>query len=256
MIEINLLPGSGKKSRSRGASFDFAGAFAGIIGKVKDPWLMGAVGTVTLVVLAVGLMHVRQTARRADLAEKEQRAVQDSTRYAAVLREKRKAEAQRDSVLHQLNIIRSIDNNRFVWPHLLEEISRAMPPYTWLTSVVQTSAPKSAAAAPAAPPAPRRGAPPAKPAAGATPASAKTVLAKVPRDTVKFQIVGNTVDIQALTRFMRVLEASPFIENVELTRSLLVITDGKEVTQFLLSAQFEEPDSSAIRTVPVTLSVR
>ena len=255
MIEINLLPGSGKKSRSRGgSSFDFAGAFAGIAGKVKDPWLMGAVASVAIVVLAVGLLHVRQTARRADLSEREQRAVQDSTRYAAVLREKRKAEAQRDSVLHQLNIIRSIDNNRFVWPHLLEEISRAMPPYTWLTSVVQTSTPKSAAAAPPAPAASRPGTTAPKPAA--KPDSGKRHLGKVPRDTVKFQIIGNTVDIQALTRFMRVLEASPFIENVELTRSLLVITEGKEVTQFLLNAQYEEPDSSAIRTVPVTISVR
>ena len=65
---------------------------------------------------------------------------QDSTRYAAVLREKKKAETQRDSVMHQLNIIKTIDNNRFVWPHVMDEISRAMPQYTWLTALEQTSA--------------------------------------------------------------------------------------------------------------------
>ena len=64
------------------------------------------------------------------------------------------------------------------------------------------------------------------------------------------------MDIQALTRFMRMLEQSPFIENVQLARSTLVIVEGKEVTEFQLDAQYEQPDSSAIRTVPVALSVR
>jgi hypothetical protein len=73
---------------------------------------------------------------------------------------------------------------------------------------------------------------------------------------VRFKIVGETVDIQALTRFMKLLEASPFIQDVQLERSGLMIVDNKEVTQFQLSAGYQTPDSSAIRTVPVTLSVR
>ena len=32
-------------------------------------------------------------------------------------------------------IIKQIDNDRFVWPHIMDEISRSMPPYTWLTSL-------------------------------------------------------------------------------------------------------------------------
>ena len=73
--------------------------------------------------------------------------MQDSTRYAAVLREKKKAETQRDSVMRQLNIIKTIDNDRFVWPHIMDEISRALPQYTWLVSVKQTSAPTAAGGA-------------------------------------------------------------------------------------------------------------
>ena len=40
-----------------------------------------------------------------------------------------------------------------------------------------------------------------------------TVLAVASRPT-KFRVVGHTVDIQALTLFMKTLEASPFIQNV------------------------------------------
>jgi len=64
------------------------------------------------------------------------------------------------------------------------------------------------------------------------------------------------VDIQALTRFMKLLEASPFIQNVTLVKSSIVIADGKEVTEFQLDASYQAPDPSAIKTVPVSLSVR
>jgi len=52
----------------------------------------------------------------------------------------------RDSVVNQVNLIRSFDDKRFVWPHIMDEVSRALPPYTWLTSVTQTSAPPSSVA--------------------------------------------------------------------------------------------------------------
>ena len=243
MIEINLLPGAGKKAqRKSGGGVNIGAAIAGIIASVKDPWLIGAVLALGGSSALIAVLYTYQTARAASLTRQEQKAVQDSTRFAAVLKQKALAEAQRDSVLTQLNVIKSIDNNRFVWPHLMEEVSKSLPPYTWLTVMAQTSVSTSAAAAPADAPAPK--------------AKGHAAPPPVPRDTVRFRIVGNTVDIQALTRFMRLLEQSPFIENVQLARSTLVIVEGKEVTEFQLEAQYEQPDSSAIRTVPVALSVR
>jgi len=73
---------------------------------------------------------------------------------------------------------------------------------------------------------------------------------------MKFQISGNTVDIQALTRFMKLLEASPFVKNVTIAKAELVSLEGKEVQEFLLEAEYERPDASVIATVPVTLSSR
>ena len=77
-----------------------------------------------------------------------------------------------------------------------------------------------------------------------------------PPSTLKFNISGNTVDIQALTRFMKLLESSPFVKNVTIVKAELVTLEGKEVQEFLLEAEYERPDASVISTVPVTLSSR
>ena len=245
MIEINLLPGSGKKTRSKGAGVNFSELASGFASRVKDPWLLGAVGSAVLAAVLVGGMYWYQGSRSASLDEQLRVARQDSVRFAAVINEKRKAEAQRDSVLRQVSLIKSFDDKRYVWPHLMDEVSRALPPYTWLTSISQTNIVDQAAQAAAPPP------PPA--AKGKTPAAAPDTVVVPP---VKLRLVGHTVDIQALTRFMRVLESSPFIENVQLVKSTMIMVDGKQVTEFQLDASYQPPDPSAITVLPVSLSVR
>jgi Tfp pilus assembly protein PilN len=246
MIEINLLPGARRKTRSTGPSFNFANlteSFRDLSSRVRDPWLLSAVAGITLGLVAIGVMWMYQSRRESSLTEREQKAVQDSTRYASVIAERAKAEAQRDSVKRQIAVITAIDGSRLVWPHILDEVSRALPPYVWLRSLTQTSAisaespeVQAGVAAPAA----RKG--------GAPAPSDENILT--------LQLVGNTVDIQALTRFMKALEASPFLQNVTLVRSDVVMQQGKEATEFRLDVQFEKPDSSALRTVPFTVSVR
>src|SRR5437762_3276014 len=71
---------------------------------------------------------------------------------------------------------------------------------------------------------------------------------------LSFKVVGHTVDIQALTRFMKSLEASPFIQNVQLTRSDLVQAEGKEVTEFTLLSETQAPPPFVTKTVPLVLS--
>jgi Tfp pilus assembly protein PilN len=170
-----------------------------------------------------------------------------------VLRERNRALAQRDSVQRQLEIIKSIDNDRFIWSHIMDEVSRALPPYTWLKGI-QQSAVVAAATTPTPPPPP----PKTDAKADAKPDKSKPAPPLPPPTpaTVKFQISGNTVDIQALTRFMKLLESSPFIKNVTIAKAELVSLEGKEVQEFLLEAEYERPDASVISTVPVTLSSR
>ena len=236
MIEINLLPGSGKKSRGRGAGAGLGASLSGVAAKVKDPHLIFGVASVAVALLLVAALQWRQSSLSSSLEDAELQAVNDSTRYAATLSEKRGAEARRDSVLRQLEIIRTIDNNRFVWPHLMDEVSRVLPAYTWLTSMTQVSAMPAPAAIESD--------------------SAKSDSLNVAPPAMKFRMVGITVDIQALTRFMKDLEASNFVQNVILDKSTLAVVDGKEVTEFQLSAEYQTPDSSAIRLQPIALSVR
>ena len=244
MIEINLLPGA-KKARRGGATSAlaaFSGLTDGLGARVKDPYLAAAVGSVAVAALYIGSTYVSQTARESAAAERQETASADSARYAVILKERASAVAQRESVSRTLQIIRSIDNERFIWPHVMDEVSRALPPYTWLVSLEQTSAPAPAAAA----------------VADSAPAAAKAAArdSAPGRAAVKLRIVGNTVDIQALTRFMKDLEASPFVQSVNLQKSDMVLAEGKEVTQFQLDCEYQAPDPAAISTVTVSLPAR
>lgn len=241
MIEINLTPGASRKSKGRGVSFSLTGVMGGGgQSSFKDPFLLGAIVSLIVAGGTVGTMHLTQFRTGSELAAREEQAVSDSIRFAAVLRQRRSAEAKRDSVLQQLTVIKAIDADRFIWPHVMDEVSRALPPYTWLKTLA-VSAPQAAPMGTGPAPVPGDTT---KPAAPVTP------------ELAKFRLVGNTVDIQALTRFMKLLEASPFIQNVQLARSEMALVEGKEVTEFTLDAMYERPDSSMIVTMPVSLSVR
>jgi Tfp pilus assembly protein PilN len=249
MIQVNLLPGN--PSKSRGSEFNLSGMVSGAVSSVHDKFLIAAVGTVASAVLIVGFLFMGQQSRERTLTEREQKAVQDSARYKVVLMAKAKAEATRDSLYQQVAIIKSIDDSRYLWPHLLEEISNALPQYTWLTVVTQTSAPPSSAVQDTTK---RNSAPPSakEPTPAQKKARADSVLAAASRST-RFRIVGHTVDMQALTLFMKTLEASPFIQNVQITRSDLVLVDGKEVTEFQLEAESQKPPAFLVRTVAMAV---
>jgi Tfp pilus assembly protein PilN len=251
MIQVNLLPGSAKKSRDR--NFNLSGLVSGAASSINDKFLVAAVGTVAVTVLVVGFLFMGQSSRQRTLVAHEQKAVQDSARYKVVLLAKAKAEATRDSLYQQVAIIKSIDDSRYLWPHLLEEISNALPQYTWLTIVTQTSAPPSSAVQDTV----RKNkssddASKKEPTLAEKKARSDSVLAEASRAT-KFRIVGHTVDIQALTLFMKTLEASPFIQNVQLTRSDLVLVDAKEVTEFQLEAESQKPPAFLVKTVAMSV---
>ena len=264
MIEINLLPGDGKKKRraktSSPTKFEFnlkpPPWLAGLTEKITDKYLLGAIGAAAASGLLIAFMFIHQTAQARSLEQRETKAVNDSAQFSAVLNAKARAEATRDSLYQQIAIIKSIDDSRYLWSHLMYEVSNALPQYTWLTEITQTSQPRSVAVADTTK----------KVAADTTKslkqqAAARNQARKVRSDSllaaakdIKFRIVGHTVDIQALTRFMKSLEASPFIQNVQLSRSDLVQAEGKEVTEFTLEAETQTPPAFAIKTVPLVVS--
>lgn len=230
MIEINLLPGARKKkSASKGASIDMGALLEQLRGRFKDPWLLVAVAGVLLGLAGTGFMWYTQDAKTKELAERERIAVQDSTRYAAVLAQRAAAEAQRDSILRQIAVISAIDGDRFVWPHIMDEVARALPTYTWLRQVQQSNQ---------------------------TPAVSPEAVAAAGPPVINIRIMAYTVDLQAVTIYMKNLEASPFLQNITLSLSESATVEGKDVHQFQIDLQYQKPDSSAVRRVPLSLAVR
>lgn len=252
MIEINLVPGAGRRSKG-GGGFRAAELLASAGSWAGNKYLMSAIGAAVASLGLIGFLYLQQNSTASSLDERRIAAVKDSSRFSAVLAAKVKAEATRDSLFAQLAIIKSIDDTRYLWSHLMQEISVAMPPFTWLTAVTQTSIPPSAAAADTT----QRGS-----SAGSSKSKAAqqkerrlradSLLAQA--RSVRFRMSGNTVDIQALTRFIRALEGSPFIQNVQLTRSDLVVNEGKEVTEFTLEAETQTPPAYMIKTVPLIVA--
>jgi Tfp pilus assembly protein PilN len=244
IIEVNLLPG--RQASQRGSAPSLGALADRLRGAVADRYLAAAVVMLIGTAGAVGAMHVLQTKDAEQLAERETVAVSDSTRLSSVIRDRKQALAERDSVERQLAIIAAIDSNRYVWAHVLDEVSQSLPAYTWLTKVNQVSAPPvPAAARQAASDSAKKGVTPADSAAAAA-----------PQGGVKFRVVGQTVDIQALTTFMRDLESSPFVQRVQLAKSEAVIVDGRDVTEFTLDGEFESPARGLVRTRTTTVPLR
>ena len=249
MIEINLLPGSGKKKAANAKTVNLGAAMAGLSGRVRDKFMIGTVVAVVAAVGAVGFLYTTQAARAEELSVKKDRAVADSTRYANFLKDRYRAEATRDSLLRQVNLIVSLDEDRFVWPHVLDEISRALPQYTWITTLGFAGTPQGANNVVVAPKT-------ADTSAAAKKRPPKRMDTTIPKDLVTIRLSGRTVDIQAVTRFMRDLEASPFFTNILLDKSEPVTDNGKEVAQFQLTFNYSRPDTLLLHRAPLSLSVR
>ncbi|HEX7024370.1 MAG TPA: PilN domain-containing protein [Gemmatimonadales bacterium] len=218
MITINLKPGS---KRAKAAS-PFAGglsALKGLPSRVKDPWPLTAVVLCGLTVLGLAWMGISNSSRQSSLATQLDSARSENRRYRAFLVEKRRVESARDSVIAQIATIRAVDDDRYVWPHILDEVTRAMPQYTWLVEL-----------------------------ATITPATTDSSLST----PVGVQMTGRTMDILGFTRFMRSLEDSPWLSDVTMLSTQTIVEKGRPVVAFIVKANYDRRGSAQARTAPIT----
>ena len=249
MITINLRPG--KRRKRSGTSFNFKGmfdSFRDLGAKVKDPLLLAAVGAWVCVLGVCGFIYMNNVRQLLTLRPRLEQAQSENKRFKTFLADKRRQEQIRDSLLAQITVIRDVDGDRYIWPHLLDEVTKALPAYTWLVDLGTTDPGGRPGGARAV-----RPVQPAKTAAGAKADSAAKDTAAAP---IIFQVNGRTIDIQAYTRFLRQLEASPWIENVIPVSAQTVIEEQRPVTAFTIKASFRMADSAYIRTAPFSQSVR
>lgn len=245
MITVNLRPDL-KRKRARKS---FAGSLDGLRGlgsKIKDPLLLVAVVSWVGVLGWLGFVFLGTARELNAVTPQLEQSRAENKRFKAFLTEKRHQESVRDSLVAQITTIRSVDGDRYVWPHLLDEVTRALPAYTWLVDLGPAGAvshPGSPAPAPAS-------------AAAAKPAAKPDSAAPARAIAVQFEVNGRTVDIQAYTRFLRQLEASPWITDVMPVSAQTVVEKDRPVTAFTIRATYRQADSAYVKTVPLSQSVR
>jgi len=215
LIEINLLPGSVKRTRSRGLP-KFGGGGGGGARNLKLP----AVDRTMLIIIALWIVGIGGTAfmqfssaSRLATAQADLEAAQrDSVRYHTMMMRGDSLRAQEALIGQKLEVIQQIDAGRFTWPHLLDEVASALPPYIWLTGMSDVSA---------AP------------------------------DQLRFRVEGRAGNYFALGRFIEQLENSPFIAQVKLVGSERTVVAERNVYMFVLEAGAEAPPPDVIQTVPL-----
>ena len=220
MIEINLLPGAKKKRGGKGAGFQMPDVKA-LVASVKDPWLIACVVGWVLFGAVLGLAYLPRRHAIEALVPKLAQTQREATRLQAVLRTKAEVEAKKDTLITQINIIRDIDSERYVWPHILDAVTKALPPYTWLDDISSRSTEGDSSG----------------------------------RGPVQLQITGKSADIQAITRFVRNLEESPFLENATQVSTAIVQERGRDVYTYVLNVKYQQPDSTLLTTQPLAATL-
>jgi Tfp pilus assembly protein PilN len=215
LIEVNLLPG-GKKRGSRRPGFSLKLPSLGGGGSGRDPWVLGSSLVVLAAAVVGGFLFTTTSSRRGELEVRIEEARADSARYADLILQNEALMARRDSIAQRVEIIQEIDGDRYVWPHIMDEVARALPEYTWLTDLLQLSL----------------------------------------GEELEFRIEGMAGNPFALTQFMENLEASLFIRSVDLITMEQVIDASDEGTRrvvhhFQLEALFERPPPELLETVPL-----
>jgi len=212
VIEVNLLPG-GKKRASSGPSFSFEMPEIG--GLPTDRWVLGASAIVIVLLAVTGYLYFDVSGAHEETQLAVEDAARDSARYADLIEQAENLRAQRDSIAERVAIIQEIDRDRYVWPHLMDEVARALPDFTWLRNLTQVSLGQD----------------------------------------LQIRLDGMAGNNFALTRFMENLEASPYIRGVTLISTELSVQSGggvsRTVSQFTLEATYEEPPQDLKETVPL-----
>jgi Tfp pilus assembly protein PilN len=208
VIEVNLLPG-GKKRATRGKRRSITLPKLG--GLPKDRWISGAIAAGIGSVLFAGWLFYSISGRSEELAVRLEAALADSARYSEQMGRTTQLLTTLASIVKRVAVIQEIDQGRYIWPHLMDEISRAIPDYIWMFQVQQITG-------------------------GSKP---------------HIRVVGQAGSIEALTVFMDQLESSPFIASVRTLRTAQELNQNQMVYRYELEMDFEQPPAEFLETVPL-----
>lgn len=209
MIEVNLLPERQKRRGGRRAAS--RGSRPKGVARDRDTWRLALVAVAVLVPLGMAVLWWGQRSVERELEARLEVATADSARLADLRAVSDSLSARRQLIRARVALVEQLDRNRFVWPHMLDEISRALPQLAWLTNLRQVS-----------------------------PLPAATV-----------QIQGLAANPLSITEYVRNLEASTYIAEVRILGSQKQTLDDNLVVQaFTLTARYAPP-MEQFRTEPI-----
>ncbi|MFI5206901.1 MAG: PilN domain-containing protein [Gemmatimonadales bacterium] len=217
MIEINLLSGARKKRGGGGLKLP---DFKALAGSIKDPYLIACVVLWVAFLAMIGAVYLPRRSARNALVPVLEAKQHEADHMKSVLKTKRDAELKADTLRAQIAVIRDIDRERYIWPHMLDAITKALPPYTWLDDI--SSRPGEADSSSAG---------------------------------VALTIHGKSADIQAITRFVRNLEESPFLQGATQVSTTVVTERGRDVYDYVLAVKYQQPDTNILTLQPLAASL-
>ena len=212
MIEVDLL----RERRGRRPRAEEVAASGRTRSFPRDGWMIGSTAVALAASTAAVLLVTAAGDDASGLAGRVETAFRDSVRLAAGLQNRRVLEVRRDSIAARVDLVLVLDAQRYVWPHLMDEVASALPREAWLTRLAQ---------APSA------------------------------EGGVRLQIEGRALGNLALTRFWNRMENSPFIRSVRLISSERnehpAPNDAEGLYDFVIEAEHETPDPELIEWVPM-----
>ena len=214
MIRINLLPGATRRSARRMPRLAMPSFGEKLKGGSVDKWSAFVVAAWVVGPLLLAWLFLGTRGRMAELEVAIEGARLDSIRYAEIRAANQTLLARQDTIAAKLEIIQEIDAGRYAWVHIMDEVSRSLPQFTWLTGL-------------------------------------KAQAADASLHAPRFTVEGRTGTTFALTEFMQTLEASPFLKSITLITTDQIREGENLIYSFTLEGEFQDPPPEMVETVPI-----
>lgn len=213
MLEVNLHPDRERQEKGGVLSdLEFeVPEWVSVGDLTADPWTTAVAVAGLLFLAGVGGSWYQLQTRADRLDRRLESALADSARLAELRTLSDSLRGQREAIQGRLRLVKELDGNRYVWPHLMSELSRALPEVVWLTDVQRTA----------------------------------------PLPNLRVRLRGVAANPLAITSYVRNLRDQPHVGSATIQGSSRREVQGITAQSFSLRLTYERPPAAQVRTRPL-----